>query len=218
MRQIASSGAFLIPVLFQDCDVPPLLNHRRFADFRESYEAGLEELLEVFGRDAKAAELAGKNLVHPWPDLEVSDQEFIYLHSTRFDKFFRMNCALEWTADHTIDYITLTLSLPRKREITELGLRWSFSYGLVFGDHFVPLHKILEDAGIVVGSTVQISISGSYEDLYKNEIGRMWEPGKMYEMTSMMMREMELKKKIEERGKLTGERLRQIANSCFAHV
>src|SRR5215213_10099298 len=155
MRQVASAGTFLIPVLIEDCEVPPLLNHRRFADFRGVYEAGLEELLEVFGRDAKAAELAGKNLVHPWPDLEVSDLEFIYLHSTRFDKFFRMNCELEWTADRTIDYIVSTLSLPWRKEIPELGMRWSFRYKLVYGEHSVPLRGTLHDAGIVVGSTVK---------------------------------------------------------------
>jgi len=33
-----------------------------------------------------------------------------------------------------------------------------------------------------------------------------------------MLRETELKKKIEERGPLTQERLKQIADSCFAHV
>ena len=218
MRQVASAGTFLIPVLIEDCEVPPLLNHRRFADFRGVYEAGLEELLEVFGRDAKAAELAGKNLVHPWPDLEVSDLEFIYLHSTRFDKFFRMNCELEWTADRTIDYIVSTLSLPWRKEIPELGMRWSFRYKLVYGEHSVPLRGTLHDAGIVVGSTVKISISGCYEDLYENEIKQMWEPGKVYEVMSAMMRETELKKKIEERGRLTPERLRQIADSCFAHV
>jgi hypothetical protein len=218
MRQVASAGTFLIPVLVEDCDVPPLLNHRRFADFREDYEAGLEELLEVFGRDAKAAELAGKKLVHSWPDLEVSDREFIYLHSTRFDKFFRMNCDLEWTASRTIDYIVSTLSLPWRTEIPELGMRWSFRYKLVCGEHSVPLRGTLHDAGIVVGSNVKISISGSYEDLYENEIRHMWEQGKMYEMMPSMMREMELKKKIKERGWLTQERLRQIADSCFAHV
>jgi hypothetical protein len=60
MRQVASAGTFPLPVLVEDCEVPPLLGHRRFADFREGYEAGLEELLEVFGRDTRAAELAGK--------------------------------------------------------------------------------------------------------------------------------------------------------------
>jgi hypothetical protein len=218
MRQVASAGTFRIPVLVDDCDVPPLLNHRRFADFRGDYEAGLEELLELFGRDAKAAELAGKNLVHPWPDLEVSDREFIYLHSTRFDKFFRMNCDLEWTANRTIDYIVSTLSLPLRREFPELGMRWSFRYKLVYGEHSVPPRGTLKDAGIVVGSTVKIGINGRYEDLYENEIRHMWEPDKVYDMMSIMMREMELKRKIEERRPLTQERLRQIANSCFAHV
>ncbi len=123
MRQVASAGTFLLTVLVEDCDIPPLLDHRRFADFRGDYEAGLEELLEVFGRDAKAAELAGEKLVHPWPDLEVSDSEFIYLHSTRFDKFFRMNCDLEWTADRTIDYIVSTISLPWRKEFPEMGMR-----------------------------------------------------------------------------------------------
>jgi TIR domain len=50
MRQVASAGTFLLPVLVEDCDVPPLLAHRRFADFRTDYRAGLAELLELFGR------------------------------------------------------------------------------------------------------------------------------------------------------------------------
>jgi len=129
-----------------------------------------------------------------------------------------MNCALNWTADQTIEYIISTLSLPWKTEIPELGLRWSFSYKLVYGEHSVHLRKTLQDARIVVGSTVKMSIDGRYEDLYQNEIKRMWEPGKMYDLTLMRVHERELKKKIEERGRLTGERLRHIANSCFAHV
>jgi hypothetical protein len=53
MRQVASAGTFLLPVLVEDCDVPPLLAHRRFADFRRDYDAGLAELLELFERDAQ---------------------------------------------------------------------------------------------------------------------------------------------------------------------
>jgi hypothetical protein len=68
MRQVASAGTFLLPVLVEDRAVTQLLGHRRFANFREDYEAGLEELLEVFGRDTQAAELAEKNLANTWPD------------------------------------------------------------------------------------------------------------------------------------------------------
>jgi intein/homing endonuclease len=129
-----------------------------------------------------------------------------------------MNCELKWTADRTLDYVIATLSLPWQKELPELGMRWSFRYSLVFEGRSVPLRKRLEEAGIGVGGTVQLSISGSYEDLYEQEIGQMWEPGKIYDLTSMRRHEIEGRKKIEERGPLSGERLRQIANSCFAHV
>ena len=67
--------------------------------------------------------------MHPWPDIEMSDAEFVYLHSTRFDKFFRMSCSLEWTADRTIDYLTKTLALPWNVEVQSVGMKCSFSYG-----------------------------------------------------------------------------------------
>jgi hypothetical protein len=129
-----------------------------------------------------------------------------------------MNCELKWTADRTLDYIVATLSLPWRKEIPELGMRWSFRYSLVYEGHSVPLRKTLAEVGIVVGSTVQLSISGSYEDLYEKEIRRMWELGKIYDLTSARLHEIDLRRKIEERGPLTGERLRQMANSCFIHV
>lgn len=97
-------------------------------------------------------------------------------------------------------------------------MRWSFRYKLIHGEHSVPLRRTLQEAGIVVGSTVKIGISGTYKDLYENELKQMWEPGKVYEVMSMMRREAELKKMIEERGRLTSERLKRIADSCFAHV
>jgi len=77
---------------------------------------------------------------------------------------------------------------------------------------------MLMDTGIIVGSTVKIIINGRYEDLYESEIRQIWDMGKMYDLRSLMMREMDLKKKVKERGRLTLERLRQIADSCFAHV
>lgn len=170
-RQVASAGTFLLPVLVEDCGVPPLLAHRRFADFRNDYEAGLGELLELFGRDARAAEQAGKKLVHPWPDLEVSDREFIYLHSTRFDKFFRMNCELKWTADRTLDYIVTTLSLPWRKEIPELGMRWSFRYSLMYEGHSVPLRKTLVEAGIAVGSTYNSAFPAAMKTYMRKRSG-----------------------------------------------
>jgi hypothetical protein len=119
--------------------------------------------------------------------------------------------------DRTIDCIVSTLALPWRKEIPELEMSWTFSYKLVCGEQSVPLRRTLREAGISVGNIVNISISGRYKDLYENEIKELWEPGKMYNIAARMLRETELKKKIEERGPLTRKRLKQIADSCFAH-
>ena len=218
MRQIASAGTFLIPILLKDCDIPPLLSHRHYADFRKSYRDGLNQLLEVWGRDSRISEQVGNKPIFPWLDLDISDREFVYLHSTRFDKFFRMNCDMNWSVRHTIDYIASTLTLPWNKELSEFGMRWSFSYALVYEGKSISLSKTLNDVGISVGSTVQLRINGTYEDLYEKQLTSMWEPGKMYEITGKMIQEAKIREKIKERGTLTRNRLKDIADSCFAHV
>lgn len=40
----------------------------------------------------------------------------------------------------------------------------------------------------------------------------------MYDLTALRAREVDLKEKKKARGPLTQERLKQIADSCFAHV
>lgn len=45
------SHALVLPVLYKDCQIPALLESRHYADFRESYEAGLAELQRSLGID-----------------------------------------------------------------------------------------------------------------------------------------------------------------------
>jgi len=149
MKQVALGGTFVVPVLYKDCEVPPLLAHRRYADFRNDYASGLSDLLAVWGKDAEACSVTGRGEVFPWPDPNQSDTEFVYLHSTRFDKFFRVGCLLSWTANAMMDYLIATRSLPYRMEQPELGMKWSFSYKLVFNDKAVPLSTKLSDAGII---------------------------------------------------------------------
>lgn len=218
MRQITSNGTFLIPILLRDCEIPPLLAHRRYVDFRSNYNDGLTEILSIWGKDITAMSSVGNKPLFPWPDLASDDTEFIYLYSTRFDKFFRMNCDLRWNVNHTIDYVTSILDLPWNKDLPSLGMRWSFTYSLIFDNEKIPLATILHDVGIRNGSTVQIGISGTYEDLYEKELKAMWDGSKMYEVTSAIRREATLRQAIEDRGTLSSERLREIANSCFAQV
>lgn len=218
IKQISLSGTFLLPLMFKDCNVPPLLAHRRYADFRSDYASALSELLDVLGKDADmAASLDGKAL-YPWPDTSQSDMQTCYLYSARFDKFFRMACDFSWTADRTIDYITEALKLPWNQDVPQLGMRWSFSYGLVHNDQSIPLRTTLEEAGVSTGSVLRLNISGTYEDVWEKELKSMWDGSKMYEIGSAMRREQELRSNIQSRGSLTRSRLKELANECFKHV
>jgi hypothetical protein len=152
IQQVAHSGTFLLPVLLQDCDVPPLLKPRGYADFRSDYDCGLNELLEVWGKDREAALVVNGKPLYPRPDLAAAEQEFVYLHSARFDKFFRMACNLSTTAKRTIDYIVDTLKLPWTQEAPDFAMKWSFSYWLTFGGKDISLKTTLRDAGVEVGS------------------------------------------------------------------
>lgn len=218
MKQVALGGTFVIPVLYRDCEVPLLLAHRRYADFRNEYTAGLSDLLKVWGKDVQACSVTGRDEVFPWPDPDQPDDDFVYLHSTRFDKFFRVGCSLSWTANAMLDYLIDSRSLPYHMEQPELGMKWSFSYKLVFKETAVPLSTKLLDAGIALGSVLQLSINGTFEDVFQKELKSMWDGSKMYEITGAMQREQQLKDAIAERGPLTKHRLRDFANRCFPHL
>jgi hypothetical protein len=219
MRQVAKGGTFILPLLLEDCAIPPLLAHRRYADFRTDYSTALSELLSLWGKDTDACAVASKTAVDPWPDIEMPDLEFIYLHSTRFDKFFRMSCSLDWTANHTIDYLTETLQLPWSVEVSSVGMRWSFTYGLRLNGKGIALSTSLRAAGISVGSVVQIGISGTYEDLYEKELKEAFSPDKVYlETMERMQRGQWLQQQVAARALLTQSKLKEIADSCFSHV
>lgn len=219
MTQVAKGGTFILPLLLEDCDIPPLLAHRKYADFRIDYSSALNELLSLWGKDADACAATRRAAVQPWPDIEMPDEEFIYLHSTRFDKFFRMSCSLDWMVDHTIDYLRETLALPWNIELNAVGMQWSFTYSLRLDGKNISLAKKLRDAGIAVGSVVQIGISGVYQDLYEKELKEAFAPDKVYfETTERRQREQWLRQQVAARSRLTKDELRKIADSCFAHV
>ena len=218
MEQVARGGTFLLPTLLEDCEVPPLLRHRRYADFRADYARGLADLLGVWGKDQEATSVVNGQPLYPWPDVAASDEDFVYLHSTRFDKFFRMSCDLSRTADAVIEYIVETLRLPWNHDVPQLGMKWSFSYRLIFDEKGIGLSTPLRDAGVSLGSVLKLGINGTYEDVWEKDLKEMWDGTKLYEMGGAMRRDAELRQRIRDRGSLTSGRLRESANACFAHV
>lgn len=48
IRELDEKRIVLLPVLIEDCDIPPLLSDKVYADFRHDYTAGLRKLLDRF--------------------------------------------------------------------------------------------------------------------------------------------------------------------------
>lgn len=218
LQQITSRGVFVIPILIEDCDIPPLLKHKKYVDFRRSYDQGIKELKDLFERDDKILKDLSKEMLVPWPDISKSDEEYVYLYSTRFDKVFKLPCKLTSTSQSLIEYTVNVLSLPARKEALELGLRWSFSYAIVYKDKVLSLSESLADAGVSIGDTIHLRINGIYEDLWEKQLQEMWSRGRLYEMGSAMMHQAKLKELIRKRGNLTKARLRESSNRCFNHV
>jgi hypothetical protein len=62
VRQLESRRVVVLPILYQDCDIPPLLKDKRYADCRGArYEQGLRELLAVL---APAPQVGAPTSVH----------------------------------------------------------------------------------------------------------------------------------------------------------
>lgn len=50
MRQLGDKGIRVLPLLIEDCEIPPLLADLKYADFRTSFNEGLEELVSAIKR------------------------------------------------------------------------------------------------------------------------------------------------------------------------
>jgi hypothetical protein len=50
MRQLSQEKISILPILLDDCDLPPLLADIKYADFRNSFEQGFSELLRAIQR------------------------------------------------------------------------------------------------------------------------------------------------------------------------
>jgi hypothetical protein len=58
MKELDSRSVVVLPILYRDCKIPPLIADKRYADFRTDYKAGLSEILEVLAPKGETRALA----------------------------------------------------------------------------------------------------------------------------------------------------------------
>ena len=70
MKELGKKSVTVLPVLFKDCEMPPIISDKKYADFRQHYNIGLGELLEaiLLDREAKVSILRKEHL-----ELEIYD-------------------------------------------------------------------------------------------------------------------------------------------------
>ena len=154
------------------------------------------------GQGSQSSAIADNKPLYPWPDITASYPDFVYLHSSRFDKFFRMDCDLSATADWTINYIVDTLKLPWNKDVPQLGMKWSFSYRLIFNKEGIGLSKSLREVGVSFGSVLKMGINSTYEDVWENMSKAMWDGTKVYHVTSAIRHETQLEENIRNQAHL----------------
>ena len=52
-KNISSKGAFILPVLLEECEIPPLLSGKRYANFSEDPESAYQKLVESINYHSK---------------------------------------------------------------------------------------------------------------------------------------------------------------------
>lgn len=55
MEEIVENEVRILPVIIEDCVVPPLLSSKKYADFRRSYSQGISELIDSLASDPNLA-------------------------------------------------------------------------------------------------------------------------------------------------------------------
>ena len=48
IKELEERRVVVLPIVIEDCDIPPLLSDKVYADFRKDYSSGLDRLLDTF--------------------------------------------------------------------------------------------------------------------------------------------------------------------------
>lgn len=131
MASLSDRDIVVLPVLYRDCEIPPLLRDRRYADFRTDYQAGLRSLLEVFGQEAVAVSVPPVPPPRPCRLYQMTQAELRRVLNERLD----LGEVKKVCFDLAVDYenlagetrnekiIELLLYLKRRGRLPDL-IRW----------------------------------------------------------------------------------------------
>jgi hypothetical protein len=87
MEKLSASGTFVLPILLETCEVPPLLLDRRYANFRDDPESAYSELVDAIYHhfSDKHPEVAVEQLAPP-----TVDETFTHVAEQHIEKLYEI--------------------------------------------------------------------------------------------------------------------------------
>jgi len=173
-RQINNRNIIILPILHRDCNIPTLLADRKYADFREEYQSGFEELAAVLG--IHKTEIITEDNWRRYVKIKSSNWkkfreiEFKKLVTILVDRAVEYNWST-WVGGKRNPY-SITLSGNNQSISLKLNGK-SFAYMASLKSEWNPNHLKSEDFNIYVGNSInecEEFIWRKMED-FKNKIG-----------------------------------------------
>jgi hypothetical protein len=160
VRQMQTKKVFVLPVLYRDCDIPLFLADRKYADFRNDYQSGFEELAAVLG--IKQTDLITDNNWRRFTSVPTSDwktfreKEFEQLVTALVDRAIEYNWSSWVGASKNPFTITLSAFVDRDRsQSVSLKLNGrTYAYMAHLGNELNTNDLKISDFTIYVGNTI----------------------------------------------------------------
>lgn len=169
IRNIRSKGAFILPVLLEKCEIPPLLSDKKYADFSEDPKSAYRELVEAINHHLKKTKKMksqtpkspnSTELIHVIIDQSHKQEKWKFsptkkagykaaLDSLSNVANFKVNCKEELSEKTLNEYNVLVFPTPYGTKISNDEFReiadWVFrGHGLlVFGTYLMEYHHYM---------------------------------------------------------------------------
>ncbi|MFD2170884.1 toll/interleukin-1 receptor domain-containing protein [Tumebacillus lipolyticus] len=159
VKQMQTKKVFVLPILYRDCQIPLFLADRKFADFRNEYEDGFNEIAALFGiKDTEAItqdnwrKFTKKRNVN-WKAFKI--REFEEVVTSLVDKAISNNWSV-WVGG-TANEFSLTLSAYTKQTSKSVSIKLvgnRNAYMATFKPEYNPNNLKVSDFDIYVGNSV----------------------------------------------------------------
>ncbi len=159
VKQTNGRKVVILPILYRDCSIPSFLADRKYADFREDYQNGFEELAAVLGINKK--EIISEDNWRRYAKIKSSNWkkfrkiEFEKLVTILVDRAIEYNWSTWVGSKRNPCSITLQALIDKGNQSISLKLNGkSFAYMASLKDDWNPNHLKSSDFTIYIGNSI----------------------------------------------------------------